>query len=361
MTMFFHDRVSIGDVRVTQDGYLAAVARVARSGVQEYLGSEVGRPDLRMVRVYRPPSSVFDGATMKSFAHRPMTLGHPAETVDSSNWKKLAIGYTGGEVVRDGDHVAVPLLMADQAAISAYTDGGVRELSMGYTAELSFESGTTPEGEAYDAIQTDIRNNHLALVSRARGGAALHIGDTDNPKGNQAMPEQTRTITLDGLPVVTTDAGAAAIEKLQSNITTMTANFDSQLAVKDAAIDALKAENDALKARVLDQNAIDARVRERTELLDRARRVFDTDYTGKSDQEIRSIAVAGKFGDAAVAGKSPAYIEARFDMADEAVAAGDPAITAITSHMKDGVPPKFADNGYEQSVRDLEAGPSATK
>lgn len=361
--MFFHDQVSIGDVRMTGDGYLAAVARVARSGIQEYLGSEVGRPDMPVVRVYRPPEQVFDGATMKSFAHRPMTMEHPSEMVDASNWKKHSVGYTGGEVVRDGDHVVVPLILADQAAITAYNDKGVRELSMGYTADLVFSPGKTASGEMYDAVQTNIRNNHLALVRRARGGEALHIGDTDQPQGTADMPEQTRTIILDGLPVVTTDAGAAAIEKLQNDALKAASDFDARLAVKDAAIDTLKAENDALKARVLDQSAIDARVRDRAELLDRARRVFDTDYTGKTDQEVRSIAVAGKFGDAAVEGKSPAYIEARFDMADEATTNPDPAVSAIAGAMRDGVAgakATFADNGYEQSVRDLEAGPTAT-
>ena len=361
--MFFSDRITIGDVRTTSDGYLAAIARVARTGIQDYLGSEVGRPDLPTVKVYRPPEQVFDGATMKSFAHRPMTLTHPSEMVDASNWKKYSVGYTGGEVVRDGDHVVVPLILADQAAIAAYKDKGVRELSMGYTADLVFEAGKTPSGEAYDAIQTNIRNNHLALVSRARGGEALHIGDTTNLQGANTMSEQTRTIMLDGLPVTTTEAGVAAIEKLQNDANLTKDRHAAQLDQANATIATLTKDIEALRGQVLDQAAIDARVAIRSDLLARAKGIHDADYSGKTDNEVRRIALAGKFGDAIIAGKTDAYVEARFDLADEAVKKADPAAIAIGDSMKNGVPAttNVRDQSYAQFVQELEAGPNATK
>lgn len=42
----FTDRITVGSTRRTADGYLVADAKVARTGVQEYLGSELGRPDM---------------------------------------------------------------------------------------------------------------------------------------------------------------------------------------------------------------------------------------------------------------------------------------------------------------------------
>ena len=36
-------------------------------------------------------------------------------------------------------------------------------------------------GEEYDAIQTNLHMNHLALVDKARGGDKLRIGDQGNP------------------------------------------------------------------------------------------------------------------------------------------------------------------------------------
>lgn len=191
----FNDRVTASStVRRTPEGYLVTTARVARSGVQEYLGREVGRPDMPTVKLYRPEDEVFSDATMRSFAHRPMTLNHPSQQVDASNWRDVAVGNTGAKVHRDGDYIVVDLVMMDQKAIAAY-EAGTRELSMGYDAVIDFTSGTTPKGEPYDAVQRQIRNNHLALVGKARGGSALRVGDGAAPvldAAAQAVQDQAR-------------------------------------------------------------------------------------------------------------------------------------------------------------------------
>ncbi|WJI14943.1 DUF2213 domain-containing protein [Pseudoxanthomonas winnipegensis] len=168
------DRASVTGARRTADGYLVGDAKVARVGVQQYLGRELGRPDLSVVRVYRPAEEVFRDATMRSFAHRPVTLDHPGEMVDSSNWRKVAAGQVGDQVVRDGEFVRVPLVLMDADAIRAW-ESGKRELSMGYTAEIVFGDGVTPDGEHYDAKQVNIMANHLAIVDVARGGPQLRL------------------------------------------------------------------------------------------------------------------------------------------------------------------------------------------
>lgn len=166
-----------GKLRRTADGYVTGYAKVARTGIQTYRGYEVDRPDMTTVRVYRPPEEVFHRDAMHSAAHRPVTLHHPPEMVNSKNWKKYAGGQTGDEIIRDGDHVRVPLILTDQDTIDAFEKGGVRELSAGYTTDLKWTPGMTADGEQYDAVQTAIRWNHLALVPRARGGATLRLGD----------------------------------------------------------------------------------------------------------------------------------------------------------------------------------------
>ncbi|MDT9702463.1 DUF2213 domain-containing protein, partial [Streptomyces sp. P17] len=90
-------------------------ARVARTGIQQYLGSEVGRPDLEVVTVYRPESEVFKADSMASFAHRPITDDHPDEAVTADNWKDYSVGQTGEEIKRDGDFLRVPMMVADGA------------------------------------------------------------------------------------------------------------------------------------------------------------------------------------------------------------------------------------------------------
>ena len=98
---------------LTQDGFLVAEPRVARTGIQIYKGFEVGAPHMDNVRVYRPESEVFDKRAMSSLAHRTITLDHPDTTVDASNWKKLAVGHSTDPVARDGDFIRVPLVLMD--------------------------------------------------------------------------------------------------------------------------------------------------------------------------------------------------------------------------------------------------------
>src|SRR5690606_10621448 len=133
-------------------------------------------PDMPIVRVYRPADQVFAKDSLASYAHKPVTKDHPDEAVSADNWKDLAVGQIGDEVARDGDFIRVPLIVMDAAAIKA-VEGGKRELSAGYTCDLAFEAGITPDGQPYDAIQKDIRINHVAIVQRGRAGSQARIGD----------------------------------------------------------------------------------------------------------------------------------------------------------------------------------------
>lgn len=336
--MEFFDKVSPTNVRRTVDGYLVADAPVARTGIQLYSGAQVGKAELDVVRVYRPESEVFASDSITTYAHRPLTNDHPAELVDAANWKKYSIGQTGGEVVRDGDLVRVPLVMMDAAAISDF-ENGKRELSMGYVADIDFTPGTTPSGEPYDAVQRNLRMNHLALVDRARGGDRLKIGD-DHKRGTNMS--NTKVIVVDGLQVETTEAGALAIAKLQKTIAdrdAMQAMNDSAhakaLADRDVEIAKRDAEIASLKAKVLSDADLDARVSARAALVASANSVVTADYAGKSDAEIRAHVVRTKLGDAALTNRSQAYIDARFDMLVEDAAKANPT-DPVRNAIKDG-------------------------
>lgn len=176
--MQFNDRVSIERVRRLGNGGIAAVARVARSGVYQYAGSEVGRPDLSTVNVYRADDEVFSEDAMASFTHKAITLDHPKESVSAANWRKVAVGYTEGRVARDGGFLEVPLMLADAEAVSAVESGRMKELSAGYTCQLIWGDGVAPSGERYQARQVGIRADHVALVSQGRAGPECRVGDS---------------------------------------------------------------------------------------------------------------------------------------------------------------------------------------
>jgi len=133
--MKFTDAASLAGTRRRNDGYLVADARVARTGIQLYAGYEVGKPEMPVVRVYRPDAEVFSRDTLASFAHRPVTNDHPEEPVTADNWREHAVGQTADEIARDGQFIRVPLMVADAATIKAIEDGK-RELGFHNYDEL---------------------------------------------------------------------------------------------------------------------------------------------------------------------------------------------------------------------------------
>ncbi|PSM18230.1 DUF2213 domain-containing protein [Nitratireductor sp. StC3] len=340
--MQFTDLAVVAGTRRRDDGYLVADARIARTGVQTYGGKEVGRPEMATARVYRPGAEVFAKDTMASAAHRPVTNDHPADLVTSETWRDVAVGQTGDEVAGEGIYLRVPLMVSDEAAIKDI-EAGKRDLSAGYTCDLDWTAGVTPTGEAYDAIQRNIRLNHVAIVRRGRAGPEVRIGDgaaswgaapISTPTADERianMADNLRTVVVDGLSVSTTDQGAQAIEKLTKDRDDAKSALNDAEAAHKAAVDAKDgelakkdAEIESLKGKVLDQAAIDKLVTARADLVDRARSVVpDIKTDGKTDAEIRRAAVLSKLGDDAVKDKGEAYIDARFDiLVEDAAKAG---------------------------------------
>jgi hypothetical protein len=211
-----------------------------------------------VVRVYRSPEEVFAPDAMRSFAHRPVTLKHPSKPVNAANWKQYAGGQTGEDVVRDGDFVRVPMVMMDAKLIDAYEKQGIDQLSMGYSTDIQWRQGVTDAGETYDAVQTAIRANHLALVPVARGGDQLRVGDDASetcPECGAEMHDgkcpscgyttdgepQMKTIVIDGLNVqVGDDQSASIVQRHIDSLTKRIADADAELEAKkkkDAELD----------------------------------------------------------------------------------------------------------------------------
>ena len=184
--MLFTDRLTLDKApRRNGDGYMGIHARAARTGVYQYLGREID-PDGshfaadQVVNVYRPPEEVFNKASLGSFVAKPITDDHPEEAVNSTNWRDLARGTimrAKREVADDGEYVGFDLAFLDSEIIDKI-ESGKSELSNGYDADLEIEDGTAPDGTKYQAIQRDIRGNHIALVDAGRAGSKCRVGDS---------------------------------------------------------------------------------------------------------------------------------------------------------------------------------------
>lgn len=265
--MKFQDKAEVSGTRTTQDGYLVADAIVARTGIQQYSGAEMGRLDQRVVRVYRSEDQVKDIQSVQTYSHAPITMGHPEEMVTADNWKDLAKGEAGEDAKWEDGRLRLPLIVKDAEAIQAIRDG-VRELSAGYTCDIDWTPGTTPDGEAFDAQQTNIRINHVAIVPRGRAGVA-RIGDAKSwgasPVSSQEanhMADNTQTVVAFDEAYDVNDAGKrladrykTALDAAQSENTELADKLSEVTKAKDAEIAKLKAEKDAAE-----QNAKDAAI-----------------------------------------------------------------------------------------------------
>src|SRR5690554_5548867 len=100
--MKFTDRVTVGELKQTKEGYLVVTARVARTGIQEYLASELGdiaaeagfKPN-DVVRVMRHADEVFSQDSLNTITRLPVTIDHPPEEVTAANWSKYSVGEVG--------------------------------------------------------------------------------------------------------------------------------------------------------------------------------------------------------------------------------------------------------------------------
>lgn len=311
--MQMYDQLDIDDaakVRIIDGGYLCANPRIARTGIQLYGGDEVGRPDMEKVRVYRPEDSVFAKAAVNTYTHLPVTLDHPGVMVNATNWKDYAIGHTGEDVLRDGGTVRVPMMVRDAAAIKLIKDG-VKQLSVGYTCDLEWKDGVTSDGEHYDAIQKNIRANHLAVVPTARGGSALAIGDDRTTSQGDSEMTTLQKYTIDGVSIEMTDVAHQVVHRALTSVQTMFDEFkkkkekeeeeaddsikkkDAALAAADAVIKTKDAEIAALNTKLAEAEVtpekLDALSVDRNNAIDKAKAILGDSYsaTGKKAAAIR--------------------------------------------------------------------------
>ena len=311
------DSASLRGIHETPEGYLEASVRIARTGIQLYRGAELGHPDKEMVRVYRGDDAVFDKASLEKFAHMPVTVEHPAELVDSKNWKTHAVGTTGGEIMRDGEFLKIGVRVTDADAVSAIK-AGKREVSVGYQAMFDWTPGVTPSGEPYDARQTRVLANHLAITNAARAGSLARIGDSwgaapITPNNSKGDAMATKAVTLGDSTVTVVDADAEKVEKVDKDLKAK----DKSIAEKDAEIDKLK------KKKQVSDSDLDKMVEARAKLVTDARTVVaDMDVVGKSADQIKREAVvaSGRFN--VSDSTSEAYIDAAFDILTTASADG---------------------------------------
>lgn len=303
----------------TDEGFLLVPGRVARTGTQEYLASELGLTDRQpndIVIVHRPESSVFEQESLDSYLSADITVEHPVVMVDADTHNLVSVGVVRGPGKRDGDFVTVDLMIKSRDAINAVESGKV-QLSAGYTAIYD----EAPEDSPYDFIQREIRVNHVALVDRARAGAQARLFDNKPEKITMV------TVTLDsGRTVEVQDAATATlvtdtIERLTKRATDAeqaTIDVHEQLEKVQAEKDAEHEELEEEKKKSSD-SAIAKRVEAIAATNDSARKIAGEAFTCDSmnHTDIQRAALTVKRPTVDWADKSDIYVQTSFDAAIE--------------------------------------------
>lgn len=250
---------------------------------------------------------------------RALTIGHASDLPPEA---RVKVDGSGDEWVR------AQLYVADgdvQGRLEAGQIAG--KISCGYSCRLDMTPGVTPNGERYDAVQRDIRFNHVSILEdaldrpRAGGNAQLRLDSQENMK----------KIVIDGVELEygsaehfahvakahqkELDAAKAREDALQAQLDALQAKHDAEKTRADAAVAATTAER------------IDAAVEARLALFARAARLLPAEYEtkGKSEAQVRADAVSAKLGAEKVAGKSAAYLDAMFDILADGAAPTAPA------------------------------------
>ena len=314
-------RYDRGELRasVNEDGYMEDTPVVGRVGILNYRN-----PDGSIRRELRLPEEVFNADSLASFKGKPVTLGHPGE-VNARNAKRHQVGTIMDAANQDGDNVRASIVIHADEAISAAKEGRAKQLSLGYKLNLDETPGIW-NGQPYDAIQRNIRINHLALVSKARAGdvATLNLDgdeefiadeDDNQPKGNALMQK----LRLDnGLEYDASPEVVVAFNALKQDAE----DASNKLSEAQTTITTLTAERDTLKSDAAEFETKINKARKDAALEIKARAELEAKATkhgikcdGLDDNAVKK-AVIGKLKPGVnLDGKDDTYISAAFDMA----------------------------------------------
>lgn len=364
-------RFDIGTVEKAErlpDGRLRAPARLTRTGVFRYRNMDGSER-----REYRPADEVFKRDSLHTFTDSVVTAGHPPEMITARNARTYGVGQISGAPRVDGSHVAATIVVNDADTIDRMERGEMVELSCGYECDLRHESGISPQGERYDAIQTNIRGNHVALVPAGRAGPTARVRmDAAQNDAAEMVAHQEQSMTVEEMQTALATEKARA-DELQVRLDAMPpalakaakaksgegddeegddeegddkpAFLKKKLAKADAKIvsleaDLVTAKNEARdqrlradaaeKARTDAESASKAEARARVELEDKARAVLGAEFKADADDRTLMVAVVKKVdGEDVAADASMDFVRGMYAGATKRYTAGANALAGL--------------------------------
>lgn len=329
-----YDTEKLDGPKLLPNGWLRADAYIARTGILEYR-----RGDGSIRRELRRPDQVFRDDALSSFAMVPVTDDHPADgLLTAENTSRYQRGHLGDAVRADGEKVRATVLVTDAALVRKILDGK-QELSCGYLCDLD-ETPGEHQGQRYDAVQLNIRGNHVAVVAAGRAGHdvrlkldsadGVSIREPRQPADPAPTSQETNPmvkIRIDGVEYEVTEQVAQAIARQSEKTDAALAELGKQekaakdaLAAQTARADVAEAKaKDAEKARAdaADPKRVADAVRARVALERQAVEVLGAEakLDGLDDRAVKAQVLGKLTPEIKLDGKDAAYVDAAFEIA----------------------------------------------
>lgn len=228
---------------------------ISKAGVFPYSGRQLGLdgPDAdRIFQVLRPPEELSTPECLASFRLIPLTdehamLGPNAQELTDRAMaaeKKGVHGVIGEDVYFEDGYLRSNLKIFS-ATLDALIKAGKRELSAGYRCIYDMTAGVW-NGQPYDAVQRQIRGNHLALVTEGRMGPDVAIMDRlhfsldakEAPVADETQEGGAGSMTLAQVGALLAEI-APQVQKLTQAMASLSPKAETETVVdKEPAVDA---------------------------------------------------------------------------------------------------------------------------
>ncbi|MDR0676249.1 MAG: DUF2213 domain-containing protein [Elusimicrobiota bacterium] len=152
---------------------------LSKVGVFSYLGNQISdelEAD-KIYKVYRPLEELLNDETVKSFNGVPFIDEHEMLGENFTPAEKKGVDGVVIDTFADKKQgILKGTIKLFSEKIKDEIVNGKKELSMGYFCDYELRSGSY-KGEKYDAVQREIRGNHVALVDKGRMGSDVRVYD----------------------------------------------------------------------------------------------------------------------------------------------------------------------------------------
>lgn len=288
---------------------------LAKPMVKEYYAGEIGITDgyqaTDIIGIYTSPDVLFSQAVIDGYNGSDAVMMHPkGNQLNSDNYKDHVIG-TAKNVRAENGYLVADLTIKDKWAIEAIELSDIKQISLGYAAELDMTAGTTETGQEYHGQWVGMIADHVAVVREGRCGDDCKIGDKQSVKTEQGMKVKIGNLEFDvgdnstlAQAITAQNAELDALKGSELKVGDQAFSL-SELNATQATIDKLIGDNKALAdanveltAKQVTPEQIEQLVADRVATIDNAKKLNDQIVTdGKSSEQIRRDVITAKAND----------------------------------------------------------------